>query len=123
MFEHGDAFSGFSVRDLATAKEFYQEVLELGVTEEDGMLYVHVGGDASVLVYPKPSHEPATFTVLNIPVANIEEAVDELTKRGVVFEHYDGALATDEKGIHRGPPNVAWFKDPAGNIMSVVEVS
>jgi catechol 2,3-dioxygenase-like lactoylglutathione lyase family enzyme len=114
------AFSGFSTNDIGRAREFYEQTLGLEVTEENGMLSLHLG-DHSVLIYPKDNHEPATFTVLNLPVDNIDEAVDWLTSRGVEFEHYEGQ-PQDEKGIMRefGPP-IAWFKDPAGNVLSVIE--
>lgn len=119
MFEHTKAFSGFSVDNLAAAKEFYGETLGLRVSEEHGMLTLHLAGDRDTLVYPKPNHTPATFTILNFPVEDIEPAVEELAKRGVKFEVYDGV---DEKGVYRvqGPP-IAWFKDPAGNILSVLQ--
>jgi catechol 2,3-dioxygenase-like lactoylglutathione lyase family enzyme len=125
MFKDSKAFSGFSVDDLAKAKEFYGQTLELDVTEENGVLNLQLAGGTSVFVYPKPSnHVPATFTILNFPVGNVEQAVDELVKRGVEFEHYEGELQTNEKGIAggNGGPKIAWFKDPAGNILSVLEV-
>jgi catechol 2,3-dioxygenase-like lactoylglutathione lyase family enzyme len=122
MFKDTKAFSGFSVDDIAKAKAFYGQTLGLEVTEENGFLNLHIAGGSHIVVYPKPNHVPATFTILNFPVANIEQAVDELTKRGVRFEHYDGELKTDAKGIARGNgPNIAWFKDPAGNFLSVIE--
>lgn len=125
MFKDTKAFSGFSVDDVAKVKPFYSDVLGLNVTEENGMLHLHIAGGNPVLAYPKGSqHVPATFTILNFPVSNIDQAVDELTKRGVKFEIYDYPdLKTDEKGIVRGGggPNIAWFKDPAGNILSVLE--
>jgi catechol 2,3-dioxygenase-like lactoylglutathione lyase family enzyme len=123
MFEAGNAFSGFSVNDIQKAKEFYARTLGMRVTEEHDLLHLHIGGDADVLVYPKPNHAPATFTILNIPVPDVDEAVDELVKRGVRFEQYhQPGLETDEKGIMRGNgPTIAWFKDPAGNIISVIE--
>jgi catechol 2,3-dioxygenase-like lactoylglutathione lyase family enzyme len=125
MFKDAKAFSGFSVDDIAVAKEFYGGTLGVEVAENSGMLELHLGGGGRVLVYPKPNHEPATFTVLNFPVEDIEGAVDELTNRGVRFEHYDeGEMKTDERGIMRGQgPLIAWFQDPAGNIMSVIEGS
>jgi catechol 2,3-dioxygenase-like lactoylglutathione lyase family enzyme len=124
MFRDANAFSGFSVDDLERAKQFYGETLGLSVSENPAGLELHLGGGATVFVYPKPNHEPATFTILNFPVASIDEAVDELTAVGVTFERYDG-LEQDEKGIARGGggPNIAWFKDPAGNILSVLEDS
>jgi catechol 2,3-dioxygenase-like lactoylglutathione lyase family enzyme len=121
MFEHTKAFSGFAVDDIAKAKRFYGETLGLRVSESDGMLTLHIEGDRDTLAYPKPDHEPATYTILNFPVTDIEAAVDELTERGVAFEKYDGL---DERGIHRGiGPLIAWFRDPAGNILSVIQLS
>jgi predicted enzyme related to lactoylglutathione lyase len=123
VFKNSKVFSGFSVNDLQKAKEFYSKTLSFDVSEMDGFLNLHIGNDAKVLIYPKSNHIPATFTVLNLPVDNIEQAVDELTRRGVRFEIYNEAdLKTDEKGICRDDgPNIAWFKDPAGNILSVLE--
>ncbi|HEY0604792.1 MAG TPA: VOC family protein [Herpetosiphonaceae bacterium] len=121
MFENTKAFSGFSVDDLAKARHFYGETLGLKVSEEYGLLQLHIAGGANILVYPKANHVPATFTVLNFPVDNVEQAVDELTARGVHFERYDG-MPQDDKGIMRGNgPDIAWFKDPAGNILSVLK--
>jgi catechol 2,3-dioxygenase-like lactoylglutathione lyase family enzyme len=124
MFEHSEAFSGFSVDDIPRAKQFYGETLGLRVSEEYGMLHLQLAGDRDVLVYPKPDHTPATYTILNFPVDNIDQAVDELTTKGVAFERYDNL--TDERGIARGiannqGPDIAWFKDPAGNILSVLQ--
>lgn len=125
MFKDIHAFSSFSVNDLQKAKEFYSQILGLEVSEIMGgcLLKLHIAGGNQVMVYPKPNHTPATFTILNFPVDNIEQAVDELKKRGVRFEKYDQAdLKTDDKGICRGEgPNIAWFKDPAGNFLSVLE--
>jgi predicted enzyme related to lactoylglutathione lyase len=122
MFRDTKAFSGFSSDDIGRAKEFYADTLGLDVTEDHGMLQLKLGGGATVLVYPKPNHEPASFTILNFPVGDIEAAVDELTTRGVEFERYEGELKTDEKGIFRGEgPLIAWFRDPAGNIISVLQ--
>jgi catechol 2,3-dioxygenase-like lactoylglutathione lyase family enzyme len=123
MFKSNNGFSGFSVNDIPTARAFYSQKLGLEVIEENGMLQLQIGGGNKVLVYPKPNHIPATFTILNFPVTNIEQAVDELTSAGVQFEKYTGSdLATDEKGIFRGRgPKIAWFKDPSGNILSVLE--
>lgn len=123
MFEDTRAFSGFSVDDLEKAKEFYGQTLGIDVTEANGLLQLHIAGDTTILVYPKDNHAPATFTILNFPVADIEQAVDNLTARGVRFESYNqGDLVTDEMGISRsGGPKIAWFKDPAGNILSVLE--
>jgi catechol 2,3-dioxygenase-like lactoylglutathione lyase family enzyme len=121
MFENTRAFSGFAVDDVPEARKFYGETLGLRVSEEYGMLSLHIAGEWNVLVYPKPDHTPASFTILNFPVDDIDEAVDELTERGVRFERYDG-LEQDEKGIFRGGgPYIAWFKDPAGNILSVLQ--
>ena len=119
--ERTDFVSVFT-QDIGRAKEFYAGTLGLNVTEEDGMLQLELGGGGTVLVYPKPNHTPASFTILNFPVGDIEATVDELTARGVEFERYEGELATDEKGIFRGEgPLIAWFRDPAGNIISVLE--
>jgi catechol 2,3-dioxygenase-like lactoylglutathione lyase family enzyme len=123
MLEHSKAFSGFSVNDIPQAKQFYGEVLGLRVSEEYGMLHLHLEGDRDILVYPKDDHTPATYTILNFPVDDIEQAVDELTAKGVKFERYDLA---DERGIMRGiannqGPDIAWFRDPAGNILSVLQ--
>jgi catechol 2,3-dioxygenase-like lactoylglutathione lyase family enzyme len=121
MFENTRAFSGFSVDDVPEARKFYSETLGLRVSEEYGMLTLHIAGERDILVYPKPDHTPATFTILNFPVADIEEAVDELAERGVRFERY-GDSETDEKGIYRGGgPLIAWFRDPAGNILCVIQ--
>lgn len=121
MLSDSHAYSGFSSNDIPKAKEFYAETLGLEVTEENGMLTLHLAGGGKVLIYPKDNHEPASFTVLNFPVENIEQAVDRLAKTGIQLERYEGSNQ-DERGIHReyGPP-IAWFKDPAGNILSVLE--
>jgi catechol 2,3-dioxygenase-like lactoylglutathione lyase family enzyme len=123
MLRDSKAFSGFSAGDIAKEKEFYSRMLGLDVTESHGLLTLRLAGGNNVLIYPKPNHVPATFTVLNFPVKDVDLAVDELTKRGVRFEKYDlSDLKTDKKGIMRGNgPTVAWFKDPAGNILSVIE--
>ncbi len=123
MFRNNQAFSGFAVNDISKAKEFYGQVLGLEVTEVNGMLELEIANGNKVLVYPKPNHIPASFTILNFPVNDIEQAVDSLIQAGVQFEIYNEAeLKTDEKGISRGGgPNIAWFKDPAGNILSVLE--
>lgn len=126
MFRDSKAFSGFSTNNIEAAQKFYQEVLGLEVTLEHGMLGLHIAGGGEVMIYPKPHHEPATFTVLNFPVENIDAAVDGLVKQGVTFEHYGGELQTDNKGIARGlstgvGPDIAWFKDPAGNILAVLQ--
>jgi len=125
MFTDTDAFSSFAVDDLAKAKQFYGDVLGLKVSDDPdmGLLHLHVAGGREILVYPKADHVPATFTILNFPVADIDEAVDELTKRGVRFERYED-FGTDEKGISRddGGPPIAWFTDPSGNVLSVLQV-
>ena len=123
MFKDTKAFSGFAVNDTQKAKEFYGQTLGLEVSEANGLLQLHIADGTTILIYPKENHTPATFTILNFPVANIEQAVDELTRRGVRFESYnDGSLVTDAKGIFRGGgPKIAWFRDPAGNILSVLE--
>jgi predicted enzyme related to lactoylglutathione lyase len=122
MLGDSKAFSGFSVDDIPKAKAFYGGTLGLEVSEAHGLLKLHLAGGATVLIYPKPNHAPATFTILNFPVDDIEDAVDRLAKSGVRFERYEGNLKTDKKGIFRGGgPLIAWFKDPAGNILSVLE--
>ena len=121
MFADSPAFSGFAVHDTDEARAFYTDVLGLRVETANGMLTLHLGGGTNVLVYPKPDHRPATFTVLNFPVPDIEAAVDELTARGVRFQRYDDP-PTDERGIMRaGGPLIAWFTDPAGNVFSVLQ--
>ena len=121
MFEQTKAFSGFSVGDITAARKFYTETLGLRVTEENGMLTLHIAGGTEILVYPKDNHEPATFTILNFPVRDVGAAVAELTSRGVRFERYEGA-PQDEDGVMRGNgPDIAWFTDPAGNVMSVIQ--
>ena len=124
MFKHTKAFSGFSVNDLQKAKEFYGNVLGLEVKDGImGILELHIEGNNPVIVYPKPNHAPATFTILNFPVDDIDKAVDALIEKGVVFEQYSGVIKTNEKSISRdnGGPDIAWFKDPAGNILSVLK--
>ena len=123
MFKDTKAFSGFSVDDLKKAQKFYGQTLGLEVTQAHDLLILRIAGGGNIIIYTKPNHTPATYTILNFPVEDIEQAVDELTRRGVRFEHYDQKeLKTDEKGIHRGEgPLIAWFKDPAGNILSVLE--
>ncbi|MFF7159295.1 VOC family protein [Streptomyces sp. NPDC008139] len=122
MFGQTQAFSGFSVDDVEAARKFYGETLGIRVSEANGLLTLHLAGDRNVLVYPKGAdHRPATFTILNFPVPDIAAAVDELGRRGVRFERYEG-MPTDEKGIFRGGgPLIAWFTDPAGNVLSVLE--
>ena len=123
MLGNTRAFSGFSVDDLDAAKRFYGDTLGLRVTENDAGLTLHVGGDRPILVYPKDDHQPATFTILNFPVDDVEGTVAALTERGVEFERYEGTeIETDEQGIFRGGgPLIAWFKDPAGNVLSVIK--
>ncbi|CAN5368513.1 VOC family protein [soil metagenome] len=123
MLQHSKAFSGFSVDDISKAKDFYGKILGLTVSESDmGILELKFEGGNRIIIYPKANHTPATFTVLNFPVDDIEKAVEELKTRGVKFEQYKGELKTDEKDIFRGGgPLIAWFKDPAGNILSVLE--
>jgi catechol 2,3-dioxygenase-like lactoylglutathione lyase family enzyme len=121
MFEHTRAYSGFSVDDIEKAKRFYGETLGLRVSEQNGMLTLHIAGDRDTLVYPKEDHTPATFTILNFPVEDVDRTVEELTAQGVRFERYEG-FDQDEKGVFRGGgPLIAWFKDPAGNILSVIQ--
>jgi catechol 2,3-dioxygenase-like lactoylglutathione lyase family enzyme len=123
MLKNSKAFSGFSTDDVPKAKQFYAGILGLDVSEEHGLLTLRLVGGNNVIIYPKPNHVPATFTVLNFPVKDVDLAVDELKKRGVRFEQYDSPNPkTDEKGIMRGNgPTIAWFKDPAGNILSVID--
>ena len=121
MLEADRAFQGFSVDDLGRAKQFYADTLGLEVSEEGPGLTLKVGGGTPVFVYPKPDHEPAAFTILNFPVDDVEKAVDALVERGVEFERYEG-FGQDEKGIMRDQgPDIAWFKDPAGNVLSVIK--
>ena len=124
MLRESKAFSGFSVDDLEAARSFYGDTLGLDVTvldESMGLLALDLAGGARVMVYAKPTHQPAGFTILNFPVTDIDQAVDELAARGVSFERYDG-FDQDERGISRGPgPRIAWFTDPAGNVLSVLE--
>jgi catechol 2,3-dioxygenase-like lactoylglutathione lyase family enzyme len=121
MFANTKAFSGFAVDDMEKARQFYGETLGLKTSEEFGLMTLHLAGDRPTLVYPKPDHVPATYTILNFPVDDIDEAVDELAARGVRFERYDGS-EQDERGIFRGEgPYIAWFKDPAGNVLSVLQ--
>jgi catechol 2,3-dioxygenase-like lactoylglutathione lyase family enzyme len=122
MFANSKAFSGFAVDDLDKARDFYAETLGLKTSEENSLLTLHLAGDRPTLIYHKPDFTPATYTILNFPVDDIDRAVDELVARGVSLERYDG-FEQDEKGIARGEgPDIAWFKDPAGNILSVLEM-
>jgi predicted enzyme related to lactoylglutathione lyase len=125
MFEKSQAFSSFSANDIPKAKEFYGGTLGLEASESQGLLTLKLAGGNMVMIYPKPNHTPATFTVLNFPVESVDKAVNELTSRGVHFEIYNEPnLKTDARGILRGNgPVIAWFKDPAGNILSVLERS
>jgi catechol 2,3-dioxygenase-like lactoylglutathione lyase family enzyme len=121
MFANTKAFSGFAVDDVQKAREFYGDTLGLETSEEHGLLTLHLAGDRPTLIYPKPDFEPATYTILNFPVDDVDKAVDDLAARGVRFETYD-SFDQDEKGIFRGGgPYIAWFKDPAGNILSVLQ--
>ena len=122
MFEKAKAYSGFSVDDLERARQFYEGTLGLNLTEENGMLGLHIDGGGDILIYPKPDHTPATFTILNFPVDDIEQAVDDLTGSGIDMVRYEG-MSQDEKGIMRGDegPPIAWFLDPAGNVLSVLQ--
>jgi len=124
MLADSKAFGGFAVKDLAAAEEFYADTLGLQaeLDEANGFLTLHLAGDRDVLVYAKDNHTPATYTILNFPVADVDAAVDELIKRGVEFEHYEG-FGQDEKGVARGQgPAIAWFTDPSGNILSVLQM-
>ncbi|HEV2829395.1 MAG TPA: VOC family protein [Pyrinomonadaceae bacterium] len=123
MFKDSKGFSSFSVNDINKAKEFYGETLGLGIAETKEGLELHLAGGNTIFIYPKPNHTPASFTVLNFPVNNIEKAVDELVGAGCRLEHYElPELKTDKRGIASGPGmKIAWFKDPAGNILSVIE--
>src|SRR5215212_3752432 len=119
MFADTTAFSSFAVDDLDAARSFYSDTLGLKVTDgEMGFLTLHLAGERATLVYPKPDFTPATYTVLNFQVDDVDAAVDELTGRGVEFERYDG-FDQDERGIARGDgPDIAWFRDPAGNVLA-----
>ncbi|HMJ09133.1 MAG TPA: VOC family protein [Pyrinomonadaceae bacterium] len=125
-FKDAKAFSTFSANDIKKESEFYGGTLGLKVTEDMGGLNLEIAGGNGVFIYPKSDHQPASFTVLNFPVDDIDQAVDKLKSLGIKLESYTGEMATDEKGIFRGKdsghgPNIAWFKDPAGNILSVIE--
>jgi catechol 2,3-dioxygenase-like lactoylglutathione lyase family enzyme len=125
MFKDSKAFSGFAVKDLDAAKRFYGEKLDLEVSEDPmGLLGLHLGSGATVMIYPKDDHVPATYTILNFPVPDVEAAVDKLIAAGIKMEHYDSpGIKTDQKGIARGGggPTIAWFTDPSGNILSVLD--
>jgi catechol 2,3-dioxygenase-like lactoylglutathione lyase family enzyme len=122
MFRDTKAFSGFAADDIAAAQRFYGDTLGIRTSEEHGLLTLHLaGGERPTLVYPKPGHVPAEYTILNFPVDDIEAAVDALTERGVEFERYP-EMTQDERGVMReGGPYIAWFKDPAGNVLSVLQ--
>jgi predicted enzyme related to lactoylglutathione lyase len=121
MFETAQAFGSFAVDDLAAAQKFYGETLGLKVSEEGGALMLYLAGDHRILAYAKPDHSPASFTILNFLVDDIDQAVDELTSRGVAIQRYQG-FDTDDKGIYRGERrSIAWFTDPAGNVLSMVQ--
>ena len=122
MFANTKAFSGFAVPDIDAARKFYGETLGLDVADGPmDVLALNLAGDRPTLIYPKPDHEPANYTILNFPVEDVDAAVDELTARGVEFERYEG-FDQDERGIARGDgPDIAWFKDPAGNILAVLK--
>ena len=121
MFVNTTAFSGFAVGDLAQARQFYGDTLGIRTSEQNGLMTLHLAGGRDTLVYPKPDHVPATYTILNFVVDDIDKVVDELAARGVQFERYEGA-GQDERGINRGGgPYIAWFRDPAGNILAVLQ--
>jgi predicted enzyme related to lactoylglutathione lyase len=125
MLTHSKAYSGFSANDIPKAKTFYKDILGLEVKDRPmGVIELQIKGSNPIIIYPKPNHVAATFTILNFPVENIDDAVDELIKKGITFEQYEEPIKTDKKGICRSDgkaPNIAWFKDPAGNILSVIE--
>ena len=125
MLKHSHAFSGFSVNDIQKARTFYADILGLEVKDNSmGLLELRIERGNNIIIYPKPNHVPATFTILNFPIKNIETVVDGLIEKGITFEQYGDPIKTDQKGICYGGgkgPNIAWFKDPAGNILSVVE--
>ena len=122
MLADTKAFSGFAVDDIEKARAFYGDTLGLKTSEENGLMTLHLAGDRPTLIYPRPGHEPAAYTILNFPVDDIDAAVDALSERGVEFLRYDG-FAQDERGVMReaGPP-IAWFTDPAGNVLSVLQM-
>ena len=125
MFKYSSVFSGFSVNDIDKAERFYSNILEFSVKSNTmGHIELDIPDNNNIIIYPKPDHQPAVFTVLNIPVENIDKAVNHLVKKGVQFEQYEGEIATDEKGICRSDgkgPDIAWFKDPAGNNISILQ--
>ena len=122
IFKNTNAFSSFSVKDLEEAKKFYGQTLGLEISESEEGLNLQLKGGNDVFIYPKPDHTPATFTILNFVVDDVERTVDELIKLGIRFQIYnEGELKTDDKGILHGKPKIAWFKDPAGNFLSILE--
>ncbi len=122
IFKNTKAFSSFSVKDLEEAKKFYGRTLGIEISESEEGLKLHLKGDNDVFIYPKPDHTPATFTILNFVVDDVDRTVDELVKLGIRFQIYnEGQLKTDDKGILHGKPKIAWFKDPAGNFLSILE--
>lgn len=125
MLQQSKAFSSFSVNDIEKAKKFYHDILGLDVVDNPmGIIELHMENGNKIILYPKPDHLPATFTVLNFPVNDLEKIVDALIEKGISFEQYEGEIKTDKKGIFKSDgngPNIAWFKDPAGNILSVME--
>lgn len=122
IFKNTKAFSSFSVDDLEEAKKFYGQTLGVEVSESEEGLNLQIKGGNDVFIYPKPDHVPANFTVLNFVVDDVDRTVDELTKLGIRFQIYNkGELKTDDKGIFQGKPKIAWFKDPAGNFLSILE--
>ena len=121
MFSETKAFNGFAVGDIPAAKQFYGDTLGLKVSESNGILTLHLAGGGETIIYPKPDHVPATFTILNFPVTDIDDAVRQLTEHGITLERFDGV---DDQGVFRlGGPLIAWFRDPAGNILSVIQRS
>src|SRR5918994_6919373 len=122
IFKNTKAFSSFSVKDLEEAKKFYGQTLGLEISESEEGLNLQLKGGNDVFIYPKPDHTPATYTILNFIVDDVERTVDELNKLGICFQIYNkGQLKTDDKGILHGKPKIAWFKDPAGNFLSILE--
>lgn len=121
MFASTEAFSGFAVDDMDAARGFYEQTLGIRTTSDNGLMTLHLAGDRPTIVYPKPDHQPANFTILNFKVGDIERAVDELSERGVQLLRYDG-FEQDERGIFRGGgPYIGWFTDPAGNVLAVLQ--
>jgi predicted enzyme related to lactoylglutathione lyase len=122
-FKNANAFSSFAVKDIGEAKKFYGQTLGLEISESEEGLNLRLKGGNEVFIYPKPDHSPATFTILNFIVDKVDQTVDELTKLGVRFQIYkEGVLKTDDKGVFHGKPKIAWFKDPSGNFLSILEI-